>query len=400
MAKQEDENTSPLKGTFFDTFNFASFDEDPPELEKEEEEDEKKEEPKEEPKKEEPKKEEPKEEEEENSDIQEQLQATYDAIKAKKEDELDDEEKQFIADFDAGELKDYKPTEETKTTEGFDTLTKSLIEEGVLEALDEEELEDSQDTFKKAINNTVEARVADWVNQIPEQYRNVIDHFQNGGDVNSYLQARQKVDYEALDYSRSDIQEALVRADLEQQGYTKDEIDEKVQDLKDLDKIEKEAKRSGQKFSKQQEARIEAENAKLQKEIEDRAKQQEQEIEDLSNTIDKMDSIAGFKLTPKRREAFKDFLFKVDEHGETAASKMSDSLEDRIKMYFMGFVNFDFADLERQVESKKTRDLSKLLSRYSDTQTKSKGTSVAEVPPEEEGFELKLPSMFSAPKEE
>ena len=410
--EQVEAPVSPLKGTFFDTFEFGSSTEQnekpvtaetieaeiagkeatPPKKEEEKS-------PKEEEKKEE-KKEETKSEETE--DLQEDIEKAVKAIQEKDEADRDDDEKAFLADYEAGtlEVKSEEKKEETKEETGYDTLAKELIEKGILE--EAEELEDSEEGFAKVINKTVEAKVEEWVNEIPEDYRNILDHLRAGGDVNSYVQSRQTIDYDNLDFKNEQVQTALVKAELAQQGHTEEEIEEKLTDLRDLDKMEKEATRAARIFSQQQAERIKAADeeieAKLKKQEDDALK----EVEDVSNTIDQMDEIVGFKLTPKRKEAFKKYLFDVDENGETEASKASKGMENRIKLYFMDFINYDFSDLQKSVTTKKTKDLSKILSRYKDDNTKSKGVDVKEQPPvnDPDTFELKLPSMFDQPTNE
>jgi len=332
-------------------------------------------------------------------EVQTELQVAFDELKEKKEEDLDDDEKQFIDDFEAGNLKDYippveKPAEEPKEV-GYDTLTKDLIKDGVL--VDVEELEDTQESFSGAINKTVEAKVEEWISDIPDDYKNVLDHLRSGGDINTYLQNKQRIDYGNLDYKNEQVQIAIVRADLEQQGHTAEEVAEKLTDLKDLEKLEKEAVRAGKVFDVQQTKRIEEYDQSIQDALTAQDTKDQKEVDDLAEAIDKTEDVVGFKMTKKRREAFKKFLFDVDEAGETAASKASSSIEDRIKLYFMSFINYDFTDLQKSVTTKKTRDLSKFLTRFKDTQTVPAGKVVEEVPPEPTEQPLVFPSIFDRP---
>ena len=426
-AKKDEiqEPVSPLKGTFFDTYEFSPNME--PDSKKEEDAKQKAEDNAAEAKKKEDEtktpeelaaekaaadkvdKKEPEAKKEEKNvetpsdeDLQAQIEATAEAIKAKDPKDLDDEEKEFLKDFEAGTLKDYKAPEkeeEEETKTGFDTLAKDLIKEGIL--VETEELEDSPESFNKAIATTVDAKVEEYLADIPDDYKTVIDHLRVGGSVEEYLQQKQKIDYNTVDYKNEAIQGALVEALALQQGLTKEEAAERVTDLKDLEKLEKEALRAGKIFDQQQNERI----AAYDKSIQDRAKELEDkeaaEVDEISETIDKLDNVAGFKLTDKRRDAFKKYLFDVDEAGETAASKAHKTIDNRIKLYFMDFIGYDFKDLVKSVETKKTRDLSNILNRFKDTQTKSSGTVVKDNDPNpEEKFELKLPSMFSGSSSE
>jgi hypothetical protein len=405
--EQVEEPVSPLKGTFFDTFEFGSqANPENKQVTAEDIEAELSGTQKEEPKKEDPKKEdddstkeeEPKEDEK-KEEVNEDIERAVKAIKEKDEKDLDDDEKAFLADYEAGtlEVEEKKEEEEKKEGTGYDTLAKELIDKGIL--TEAEELEDSEEGFAKVINKTVESKVEEWVNEIPEDYRNILDHLRAGGDVNTYVQARQTIDYDNLDFKNEQVQTALVKAELAQQGHTEEEIEEKLTDLRDLDKMEKEASRAARIFSKQQEDRIAAANAEIETKLQKQEDDALKEVEDVSSAIDKMDEIVGFKLTGKRKDAFKKYLFEVDENGETEASKASKDMENRIKLYFMDFINYDFSDLQKSVTTKKTRDISKILSRYKDTNIQNKGIDVKDKPPvqDPDQFELKLPSIFDQP---
>lgn len=321
-------------------------------------------------------------------------------LKEKKENELEEDEKEFLKNYEAGTLDEYKEKtieKEASKEEGFEALTKTLIAEGILTAT--EELEDTAESLNAAISNTVETKVDEYLAEIPEEYRTVIDHMRTGGDVNSYLQSKATIDYKNLDLENVEIQKTLVKADLEQQEYSVDEIEEKLKDYEDLEKLQKEATKVSKKFDKAQTQRLieydEAITASL-------AKQEAEaltDIDEVKKDIDSMEEIAGFKLTKKRKEDFKKYLFDIDKNGETAASRTQKDNENRIKAHFMGFIGYNFSDLEKSVISKKSKDINKILSRYKDTQSVSKGIVVKDKNPDPE-FKLNIPTMFNRSSDE
>lgn len=408
MAKDKDGKeiedakfSTELKGTFFDTFQFSDDALEIPLKDKTEVTPKKEEETKEDPKKEEETKKEPEKEEEKEKtpeELQEDIESTATALKEKDTEDLDDDEKQFLEDYEKGDLKDYSP--ETKDGEegeegektGYDVLAKTLIDKGILE--DAEDLEDTEESFSSVITKTVDKKVDEYLAEIPEEYKNIIDFMRTGGNATEYLQSKARIDYDALDLKKPEIQDALIREDLRLQGYSADDIDEKVQDYRDLEKSEKEATKSSKFFSKQQDDRIVVYDKQIADGIKAQEEADDKEIEELSDAIDKLTEIAGFKLTKARKTAFKKYLFETDAEGETAASKASKGLDNRINLYFMDFVGYNFDDLERSVTTKKTKDFSKLLSRYRDKSTKVSGVTVEEKNPNPEEQELKIPSMF------
>ena len=337
-------------------------------------------------------------------EIKKQIQATVEALKEKKEEELEDDEKQFLEDFEAGALKDYKPEvkPEDKTEEktGFDTLTKNLIKEGVLAEMEEDEITDEQETLSLGISKTIEKGVDSYLNEIPEDYRNWVDHMRTGGTLEDYMRSKQKTDFTSLDYTNSQTQETLVRAKLAQEGYNKDDIDEKITDLKDLEKMEKEAKIAGNYFDKDQDKRLEAYDKKIEDAVKALDASDVKYVDDTMKAIDDAKELVGFKLTTKRKDAFKKYLFEVDANGETAASRADNTIERRLKLLFMDFINYDFSDMQRSVETKTTRDLSNILNRYKDTNVVKKGITVKDKDPEPEEAPLVFPSMFTPRSED
>lgn len=314
-------------------------------------------------------------------------------LKAKDDKDLKEDEKEFLKDYEENNLDDYKKDSEKKEEEnkGYVDLIDNLVSEGILDEV--EEVEDTSESLNKAITKTVENKVNGWLEDIPENFRNIIDFMREGGDPNLYMKQQSTIDYKSLDYKNERVQEALIRADLEQQGYSSDDVDEKLKDYKDLEKLEKEAKRSSNILEKQQEKRIKDFNASIEEQVKKSEQKEEEEINLMKETIDKMDDIVGFKLDKKRKKAFKEFLFELDEEGETAASKSSKNIEDRIKLYFMSFINYDFKDLEKKTRTKSVKSIDKLLSRYKDEKTTTTGKSVEDKKQDKEP-KLVFPSMF------
>lgn len=406
-----DETKNPIAGTFFDSFSFQEPDPDKPVKTEEELKAEKDAADVEaakvaadavkaeaDAKLSDEEKAEAKKLEEEAAAAEETTKEEFDSLattlKDKKEEDLEDDEKEFLKNYEAGTLDEYKakaPVEKDDEPAGFEALTKTLIEEGIL--AETEDVVDTQESLNKAINHTVETKVDEYLAEIPEDYKNVIEHMRAGGDVNSYLQSKATVDYKNLDLENVEIQKALVKADLEAQEYSADEVQEKIKDYEDLEKLKKEATKSSKKFDKEQTQRIKDYDKSITDALAAEDKAALKDINEVKKSIDGMKEIAGFKLTKKRKEDFKKYLFDVDESGHTAASKAQAENENRIKAHFMGFIGYKFEDLEKAVASKNVKNISQILSRYKDANTVSKGTEVKDTKPDPE-FKLVIPSMF------
>jgi predicted GNAT family acetyltransferase len=260
--------------------------------------------------------------------------------------------------------------------------------------MEDDEIKDEQETLVAGIKKTVDAQVDEYINEIPEEYRNIIDHLKIGGTPEAYMQQKATIDYKGLDYKDTRVQEALVRANLSQQGYDQETVDDKVKDLQDLDKMEKEARIAGNSFDVKQTERVDNFDKQVAKDLKAVEDAELQEIEDITKAIDGMTEMVGFKLSKKRKEDFKKYLFDVDSEGETAASKASKDPDNRLKLYFLDFINYDFKDMEKAVATKSSRNFSKLINRHTDVQSKSRGKTVVVEDPEPVEGKLHIHSMF------
>lgn len=325
----------------------------------------------------------------------------------KKTEDLKEDEVQFLADHKDDKLGEYVKKDDKAADakdSGFVKLANDLITAGVID--DVEKLEDTQESFNEviaiSIDAKVEVKVDEYLADIPEDYKNVIDHFRGGGDVNEYLKSKATINYKDLDLKNVAVQRALVEAYLKEQEYSDDEITDKIRDYEDLEKLQKEATKASERFDKEQDKRIKAYDKNIIDSVKAQDKSDLEEVNKVKNLIDGMTEIAGFKLTPKRKKEFKAYLFDLDNQGETAATRAQNEDENRIKAHFMGYIGYNFADLEKAVTTKKTKSLSDILNRYSATATANKGTVVKDVDPDKKGEEkpFKFHSMFDqAPNE-
>lgn len=196
--------------------------------------------------------------------------------------------------------------------------------------------------------------------------------------------AKQTPSIADLDVENEDHAMAMLNEYYTDQGLEPDEVKEKIAELKDLDYLSKEAKIAKRVLvkkeakTKEDAQKIEADKiAAKQKEVDDY-------VADMKKAIDDTEEIAGFKLTKKLTQDFKDYCFKADKDGKTQAQKAGKDPKRRIRLAFLDYIDFNKKDFEVKAKTAVAADFKKKNSRFTSKQSTSKGKTV--VPKENKEF--------------
>jgi hypothetical protein len=257
-------------------------------------------------------------------------------------------------------------------TDSYAPFISQLVEEGVLFIDESKEYEDSEAGIKDIINDTVAHKVTEYVNNLPEEARGVLEFIQNGGTLEDYLKVGQGVDYQQIDMDDEDNHKYLLEDYFKLQGLDADEIRDKIETYEDAGILEKEAKLAQKKLIKNQEE----EKVRL---VEDQKKQAEadrlaavEEDKKFQSWILNTEDLGGFKVNKAEREQFLAYLTKPTKAGKTQY-QLDDTPEERLKMAFFKFKKFDFTDVERKATTKATLNLKKNLDKATDRNMSSGG---------------------------
>lgn len=271
-------------------------------------------------------------------------------------------------DTDGPEIVDQDEEETTV----FKTLATEFSNKGLLSELGED-FEDSEEGFAALLDKTVEDRVQEYKDSLPEVAKNFIDFVQAGGDPQHYVDSRTSIDYNRIDADKLADNEAaqkeIVYNLLVKEGYEPDEISEEIQDYEDGGLLANKAKRALGKLQKYQAKEQQELVAKQQAQAEEFRQQQEQFYEELKTDIDTRDDIAGFGFkNKKQRTDFYDYITKVDRKtGKTQLQLDSEAdTEAQLKTAWFYFNKFDFSKVEKKAKTKATSDLKSKLQRATD----------------------------------
>lgn len=210
-------------------------------------------------------------------------------------------------------------------------------------------------------------------------------YLSDGGDPKTFV----KTFLEAPDYTEIDIageeninnQKLVVKQLLERLGDDPEDIEERLKNYDESGILEREAKLAQKKLIKLQEQ----DKIKLLREQEqakqDRIKAEETYWDNVKNSIKSAKDIAGIPLNDKQKDEFTKYLTVKDKSGLTQYQKdLQADKEIALKLAFASFSKFDFSKVKAMAKSEVTKDVKKVLSRFTDAnaQTQQKSKNIEE----------------------
>lgn len=163
-------------------------------------------------------------------------------------------------------------------------------------------------------------------NSIPQygddRVRQLDEYVKNGGKFEDFYQKQQQaLSIDNLDMDDEANQKAVVRELLQRSGYTDEQINSKINRYLDADMLVEESEdalerlkviheKEVEQYQQQQEeaARVAQENSK-------------RFFDDVTNSIQNLTDIRGIAIPKEDRRALLDYIFKVDQNGETQYQK-------------------------------------------------------------------------------
>jgi hypothetical protein len=253
----------------------------------------------------------------------------------------------------------------------FKEFTKVLHNKGVIDFDDsDEDFDDSEEGLEKLVNKTVENRINKWVEALPEEYAKMLEFVQSGGTPKQFLDVYYgNHSWDNFSLDNESKQELAATESLRIAGETEEDIQDIVKEWRENGTLYKRANSALNKLKKY-ESQQKEELVESQKQKEARKKAEEKEYWDnFKKDLMSKEEIKGFKLTPKIKEKLWDHLTAVDKKtGKTAYQKAIESDKEASLLFALQSMNnFDISSLEKQVESRVTNKLGKVLKNYTKT---------------------------------
>lgn len=273
----------------------------------------------------------------------------------------------------------------------YTPFVEPLIEEGLLWVDPEKEYDDSPEGFQEILLDTVNHRLAEAVEQLPEVLQQVFELSQLGEDPMTAFQQLNSYDYSQIDMEDEGNQESLVR-DLYAEkfpNWSEEKLERHIQNLKDLGEIEGEAKDAQGYFIEKTAAEKEAYIEQVRAEREAELARAEQEVQTYRQLIEEADGFAGIQFTSNRQKAdFDRYCFERGEDGLTQYERESKVPTDALTLAWYKFNNFGFETIKKKARSEAYVEQKKVLARVKDRNASSNRTSNRPVERPSKGFSL------------
>ena len=155
-----------------------------------------------------------------------------------------------------------------------------------------------------------------------ERIEQLDQYVKNGGRFEDFYQDQQKgLTYESIDLEDETNQKTAVRDYYKLQGLTDDQISRKIERYEDADMLEDEATDAVEYLKKYQSERLEEAKAQQEAQKQAYAKQTEEFMSNLNQSVGSLDNIRGISVPKEDRKALLDYITKTDAEGLTQYQK-------------------------------------------------------------------------------
>lgn len=302
--------------------------------------------------------------------------------RAKKEDEAPVvEDTTVVADETQEEVEETPLSSTQEEVSEIRTIAQHYAEKGILASVDPEQLKDLDDeeAFETIINSTVESKIAEYKEQIPEDARYLLEYLEQGGDPRNYVEMMSRPDYSKFDIAGDDNvsnQKRVLRDYLSFQDYTPEQIEKRIERYLDRGLLEEEAETALEQLVKAQSKEKEILIKQQQEQAKQAQKQYEEYLSTLKAQVTSKKDIAGFEIKPEMAKKLYEHMTKpVTKDGKTQFMlNYEKDPEAMLKVAYFDMIGWDFSKAAKQTETKVTKSLKDKL-KSKDTMTSMKGST-------------------------
>ena len=213
---------------------------------------------------------------------------------------------------------DEEVTEAQQVNALFDAVGESLGWN--MADINEEDRPLTVDDLTKYLGKVVEQ------NSIPsyadDRIQQLDEYVKNGGKFEDFYQIQQQsLSLDDIDIENEDNQIAIIKDLLKHNGYSNEQIDNKISRYQDADMLYEESQDALERLKIIRNDELER-NAQYQKQIAEQQRvQQEEFFNSVTTDINNLNSIRGITVPKDDRKALYDYIFKVDQNGMSQYQK-------------------------------------------------------------------------------
>ena len=256
-------------------------------------------------------------------------------------------------------------------------------DKGIIDFKDDE-FEADEEWLLSKVGETVEAKVQDYKDSMPEEIKYLLDNYEAGVPLNNLLNMQSKeqvyesITVENLEKNES-LQKSVVRDLLLKSGWSEERVNKKVQRYEDTGVLFEEAEEALSSLVEAQKQEKEMYVQQQKQEQEQRIQAHEKWLVDLKDHIgNKEEILPGFKLSVKDKDNLYKGITKLDRQGKNEIMRLREQdPEFDLKIAYLATVlKWDFSAFERQSTTKSTRKLAAAIKSTKKTGSRpSRGTS-------------------------
>lgn len=273
---------------------------------------------------------------------------------------LEDDEEEEDSDEDSDE------EEDDEDVDPDDVPLVDLIKESIGLDFGDQEFEDTEEGVQRLVEEASKQLADQQLDTIFSEYPDVQELFEYrrlGGDPDKFMETKfPTVDFLEVEYDEEDNQqhEMLVRRELASRGYSGDELEAELEDIKNGGILESKAKRALTTLQAKQKEEQESLLDEQRKEHEAKQEQVKEYWENVESVIDESTTFKGFKVPSKDKNEFFEYLSKPVKDGmsQRDLDVTEADLETRLAIDYLIFKGFNISDIiDRKAKDKNAKTL-------------------------------------------
>ena len=280
--------------------------------------------------------------------------------------------------------------------EQLDSTFELLDSQGILDLDDEEEVDATPEGIAAAVATSIRRGIDKGLSEAPESVKRLYTHLQGGGSEEDFEFIKAVEPWSEMNEDDEDNQRLALTEFYLSQEMTLEEAEEEVEDVIASGKLERKSATAFKSLIAKEAATKVARQEATAATSKANNKKADDEIAALKTKIKGIDSIAGFKMTDVRKKEFEDYLFKVD--GKTGKTQLQRNMSDedrKLKIAFLDYVEFNQADITKEVENTLTQTRKRKLTRYSGKTAANSNSSITVKKDVVNKGKIVFPSIFS-----
>lgn len=327
-------------------------------------------------------------------DTKDDEEETKKPVEAQEAEEAEDDF--FEASSKTTESEDEGTVDENDKPAGHNSIYtdvyKDLKETGLFKHVEIEEDEDIDadrlfELQQEEYETEMQKRLENWAtNELDEDAKAFIKFKTQGGDTQEFFKAYSKgSELPTGDIEDENFQDEVIRFQLKEEGWDRDEIEDRINYLTDSGRKQKVAEKYNEKIKEKEEKNRQsivkqAEQNKLL------VKQQKEQFKNtLKDTLEEIEEINGFKIAKEEKAKLLNLLTKEDHKiSETKSitgfqKQLAEVFQDSKKLILLAKLietDFDMTDFEKKVRTKTTKQVKSNLEQRKSLRPNNSGSSL------------------------